>query len=339
MTAAQAIELLGLAALWGGSFLFMRLGAGEFGAVALVEVRVAGAALLLLPLLIKRGQTGQLRRHWRAIGVVGVANSALPFLCYSWAALAITAGLSAIFNAASALFGALIAWAWLRERLTPARVASLSIGFAGVLGLAWNKASFKPGGSGWAVLACLAATLCYGFAASYTKQRLTGVAPLAVAAGSQLAAAVVLALPALWWWPAQAPSAGAWGAAAALAFVCTGLAYAMYFRLIAAIGPGRATTVTLLVPSFAVLWGGLFLRETVSAAMALGCAVILLGTALATGLLRWPPAAGVSVDAGAGVGAERCGHPLKPRVQNERTHDGRAADGAAGRPGAQSLHR
>ncbi len=285
MKNSDAGELALLAALWGASFLFMRLGAAEFGPVALAAVRVAGATLCLLPLLALRGQLGELRRHWRPIVTVGLINSALPFLLYSYAALSISAGLSSIFNAATPLFGALIAWLWLRDRLTPPRIAGLAIGFAGVLWLAWDKASFKPGGSGWAVLACLGATLCYGLAASFTKKHLAGVAPLAVATGSQLGATLALALPALWWWPAAAPSATAWGAATLLALLCTGVAYVLYFRLIAHIGAANAITVTFLIPVFAVAWGWLFLAERPTGAMALGCVVILLGTGLATGVL------------------------------------------------------
>jgi drug/metabolite transporter (DMT)-like permease len=288
MKTSDLTELVGLAALWGASFLFMRLGAAEFGPVALSAVRVAGAALVLLPLLRWRGQVGELRRHWRSIFVVGITNSALPFLCFSYAALSISAGLSSIFNASSPLFGAVIGWLWLKDRPGAARVAGLVIGFAGVLGLAWEKASFKAGGSGWAIVACLAAALMYGLSANYTKRRLQGVAPLAVAAGSQLAAALVLALPALWWWPATMPSARAWSMVALLALLCTGVAYLMYFRLIAHVGPANAIAVTFLIPAFAVLWGGLFLAESPSTAMVVGCAVILLGTALATGVLRPP---------------------------------------------------
>lgn len=281
-------ELVALAALWGASFLFMRLGAAEFGPVALAAVRVGGAALVLLPLLHWRGQVGELRRHWRSIFVVGVTNSALPFLGFSYAALSITAGLSSIFNASSPLFAAVLGWLWLKDRPSGPRIAGLAIGFAGVLGLAWEKASFKPGGSGWAIVACLAAALMYGLSANYTKRRLQGVAPLAVAAGSQLSAALVLALPALWWWPAVLPSARAWSMVALLAVLCTAVAYLMYFRLIAHIGPANAITVTFLIPAFAVLWGWVFLAEPLTTAMALGCAVILLGTALATGVLRPP---------------------------------------------------
>ena len=292
MKALDLFELLALAALWGASFLFMRLGAAEFGPVALSALRVGLATLVLLPLLLWHGQARLLRTHWRAIAVVGVANSALPFVLFSVAALALNAGLSSIFNATAPLWGALIAWAWLGERLTRGRVAGLAIGFAGVLVLAWDKASWQPGEHGVsaaiAIAACLAATLCYGFAANYAKRRLSGVAPLAVATGSQLAASLALALPALWLWPAAAPGARAWASVAGLALLCTALAYLLYFRLIAHVGPARAITVTFLVPLFAVLWGALFLAETLTPAMALGCAVILLGTALTTGVLRWP---------------------------------------------------
>ncbi|HJW10345.1 MAG TPA: DMT family transporter [Albitalea sp.] len=286
MKTSDLAELISLAALWGASFLFMRMGAAEFGPIALAAVRVIGATLFLVPLLASRAQLGALRQHWRPIFIVGITNSALPFLCYSYAAVSITAGLLSIFNAASPLFAAVVAWLWLKDRLTPPRMLGLAIGFAGVLWLAWDKASFKPGGSGWAVLACLVATLMYGVSANYTKKRLAGVAPLAVAAGSQLSAALVLLVPGIAWWPAVAPSHSAWLAAALLALACTGVAYVLYFRLIAHIGPANAITVTFMIPVFAVLWGWMFLGEGLTLAMVAGCVVILVGTGLTTGVLN-----------------------------------------------------
>lgn len=283
-------ELFALAALWGASFLFMRIAAPEFGPVVLAALRVAGAALLLVPLLGARGEMPALVRHWRPIAIVGLMNSALPFLCFAYAALSISAGVSAIFNSATPLFTAVIAWAWLGDRLTPARIAGLAIGFAGVVWIVWDKAGFQPGGSTWAVAACIVATLCYGVAPNLTKRHLTGVPPLAVAAGSQLAAAVLLAVPAAFAWPAVMPAPGAWLTAAALAFFCTGVAYILYFRLIAHAGPANAVSVTYLVPIFAVAWGGLFLDETLSWPIAFGCAVVFLGTALATGVVGPRPA-------------------------------------------------
>ncbi len=296
MKSSDLAELIGLAALWGASFLFMRMGAAEFGPVALAAVRVTGAIAFLLPLVALRGQVRALKDHALPIFVVGITNSALPFLCFSYAALSITAGLSSIFNAATPLMGALIAWLWLKDKLNASRILGLAIGFAGVLWLAWDKASFKPGGSGWAVVACLAATLCYGLSASFTKKKLTGVPPLAVAAGSQLSAAIVLAPLAILFWPAAMPSAHAWMAAAMLALACTGVAYVIFFRLIAHVGPANAISVTFLIPVFAVLWGWMFLGEGITLAMVAGCAVILVGTGLTTGLLKVPASRPATVD-------------------------------------------
>lgn len=279
------LELATLAALWGASFLFMRLGAGEFGALPLAEMRVVGAAALLLPLLAWQGHAAALRTHWRPIAVVGLLNSALPFALFSFAALSINAGLSAIFNAGTPLFGAAIAWLVWRERLLPWRVAGLVVGFAGVVGLAGGSASFKDGGTGWAVVACIVASALYGFSANYTRQTLQAVPPMAVAAGSQAAAALMLALPAWWAWPAQTPSATAWAATAVLALACTGLAYLLFFRLISRVGAANAISVTFLIPMFALAWGAMLLGEAVTLAMAAGCAVIVAGTALATGLV------------------------------------------------------
>ena len=286
-------ELVTLAALWGASFLFMRMGAGEFGPVALAAVRVSGAALLLLPLLRWRGQWSDLRAAWRPIAVVGLTNSALPFVCFGFATLSITAGLASIFNAAAPLFGAVIAWLWLGDRLGRSRIAGLVIGLGGVLWLAARnvnqEAAFKPGGSGWAIGACLLATALYGFSANFTKKNLAGVAPLAVAAGSQGFAALFLLVPALYLWPTHTPAPRAWAAVTALAVLSTGVAYILYFRLIAHVGASNAIAVTFLIPVFGVVWGWFFLAENVTLAMGLGCVVIVIGTALASGAVRLPP--------------------------------------------------
>lgn len=295
----NARDLLLLAALWGGSFLFMRLSAPDFGPVAMAALRVAGAALFLLPLLARRGQVALLWRYARPLLVVGTFNSALPFALFGFAALHLTGGLSAIFNAATPLFGAAIAWLWLHQRLAGWKLAGLLLGFAGVAALALAKAASLSaagtatagaaapglGGPDWAIAACLLAPLMYGFSANYARQALSGVPPLVVATGSQFYAAVVLALPAAWLWPQAAPSAAAWLALIAMAVLCTGVAYILYFRLIAQAGAGYAMAVTYLVPAFAVLWGALVMAEAVTPTMLAGCAVIMVGTALATGVL------------------------------------------------------
>lgn len=288
MKAFDIGELVLLAALWGASFLFMRLGAHEFGPIVLAAVRVGLASAMLVPLLGSRGQLGQLREHWRGLLVVGALSSAIPFALFSFAALSITAGLSSIVNATTPLWTAIVAFVWLRQGLTRWRVLGLVIGFAGVAFLAWDKASFKPGAdhSGfWAVVACAAATLCYGIAANATKRFLAGASPLAVATGSQLSATVLLTLPAVALWPSTAPSGTAWTAAFALAALCTAVAYILYFRLMSRVGPTNAVSVTFLIPLFAILWGTLFLGEAITAQMVIGGGIVLVGIALALGLV------------------------------------------------------
>nr|WP_279343603.1 DMT family transporter [Variovorax terrae] len=284
------LDFVLLSAIWGASFLFMRVATVEFGALPTAALRVAIAALFLLPLLLWRGLGPDLLKHWKAVLVVGVLNSGIPFACFSFALLSITTGLSAILNATVPLFGAIVAWLWLKDRPHGSRIVGLAVGFVGVAMLAWDKASFKPDASGiapgWAVLACLVATLCYGISASYAKRYLSGLPPLVTATGSQVGATLGLALPALWFWPAQAPSLQAWGALIAVGVLCTGVAYILYFRLIEHAGPARALAVTFVVPVFAVIYGALLLGEAVTGWMLLCGAVIVAGTALSTGLVK-----------------------------------------------------
>ena len=287
MSRAIVAEFVLLAAIWGASFLFMRVGAVEFGAWATAGVRVGVASVALLPVLWFSGHWPALRRHAGPILFVGVLSSGLPFALYAYALLSISTGLSAILNATTPLFGALVAWLWLKERPGGWRALGLAIGFLGVALLSWNKASFKPGGTGWAVLACLGATLCYGLAASYTRKYLTGVPAMATATGSQIGATLALAPATLWFWPAHPPSLHAWTALLVVGVLCTAVAYILFFRLIAAAGPSRSLTVTFLIPVFALGYGAVLLDERITVWMVGGGAVILLGVALATGW--WTP--------------------------------------------------
>ncbi len=266
----------------------MRYAAPAFGPVPLIWLRVAVAALCLAPLLIVRGQQGVLRQHATGIALMGVFSSALPFVLIAWAMLSITAGLASILNATVPIFTALIGALWLRERLGAWRTSGLAVGFGGVLLLAADKADFKPGGSGWAIAAMLLATLSYGFAANLARRRLTGVPALVNAAGSQIVSAIVLLPFAVWFWPPTTPGWMAWSAAVVLGVGCTALAFLLFFRLIANVGASRAVTVTFLIPLFGVLWGSLFLGETLNAGMLVGGSVVVLGTALATGVLHLP---------------------------------------------------
>lgn len=284
-----AIDLVLLGALWGASFLFMRIGAAEFGAIPTAGVRVMIAMLVLLPLMWIRGQAGDFARHWKATLLIGVSNSALPFALFAFALLTINSGLAAVLNATVPMFGALVAWAWFRERPDNWRLLGLVVGFVGVALLAGHSAGFRGNGGispVWAVLACLGACLSYGISASATRRFLTGVPAFATAAGSQVGASLALAIPTWYFWPARMPGTQAWLALLAVGVACTGLAYVLFFRLIAAAGPQRALTVTFLVPVFAVFYGAIFLHEEITSWMLMCAGVIVCGVALSTGLVK-----------------------------------------------------
>lgn len=291
---AWLLDFVALAFLWGSSFLFMRTGAQAFGPFATAFVRIGLGALALTPLLLWQGHLRSMAGHWRALTLAGALNSALPFSLYSYALLSISTGLSSILNASTPLFGALIARLWLKEPLPGMRVVGLMIGFAGVVALTSRSGSGWAGldGSGSAAwLACLLATVCYGFAACYTKKHLQALPSLVNATGSLWAATAMLAPLAWWTWPVQAPPVSAWLSLAVAGVFSTALAYLLYFRLLMRIGPTRSMSVTYLIPVFANLLGVLVLDEVVTGWM-LGCAaVILLGTALASGVLGSRPAA------------------------------------------------
>lgn len=285
------LEFVTLAAIWGASFLLMRISVVDFGPVPTSAMRLAIATVFLLPMVWFRGQLPELLHHWPRMIVVGLLNSGIPFACFAFALLSLTTGLSAIMNATVPMFGALVAWLWLKDKPDASRILGLVLGFAGVAMLAWDQATFKPqvaGGvaPGWAVLACLLACICYALAASYTKRYLTGVPSLVTAAGSQIGGLAGLAVPAAWFWPDRMPGAPAWLALLGVGVVCTGAAYILFFRLIENVGPPRALAVTFVVPVFALFYGAVLLGETVTLWMVLSGAVIICGTALSTGLLR-----------------------------------------------------
>jgi len=288
MRTRDLVDLVALGFLWGASFLFMRIAGPEFGAFALVEVRVAIAAFVLVPMLYAKGQFGELTDNWATLGVLGVHNTAMPFLLLTWATLFLSAGIAGILNATAPIFAAVIAWLWLGEKLTLSRTAGLLVGTVGVWLLVHDKVGASMGDTTLAVIAALCGSLLYGFGGNFTRRYASRVKPLAIAAGSQVGAALVLLPIAVVTWPDTPVSPTAWAAAITMGLFSTALAYILYFRLIANTGPTNAITVTYLIPLFAMLLGALVIDEPITGAMITGCAVILLGTALATGLLRLP---------------------------------------------------
>jgi drug/metabolite transporter (DMT)-like permease len=284
---ADLAQLVALGALWGASYLFMRLGGNEFGPVALAGLRAVVAALCLCPLLLAPALRRELATHWRPIAVVGVVGAALPFVLFGVATQGISTGLAATLNAVTPLFATTIAWAWFGERPGHTRLAGLLLGVVGVVGLVHDSIGLKAGHvqAAWAVAAALGATLAYGATPNLTRRYLTGVSPLVTTLGGQAVSALLLAGPTAWCWPDTPPSLQAWAALVVLGVGSTAVAYLVFFRLIARIGSTRAVTVSFLVPVFGMLWGALFLGEHISTGMAWGAAVVLLGTALATGLV------------------------------------------------------
>ena len=288
MKPQQIIELFTLAAVWGGSFLFMRIAAPEFGPIWLIELRVLLAGLALLPLLLKQGLFPQLSRHLLPLLVTGLLNSALPFSLLAFASLFLPAGMTAILNSTAPFFGVAVAFVWLREKLTLSRVLGLGLGFAGVVVLVGLREAAVTTSFLWAIAAGLCAALMYAIAAPFIRLNLHGVPSLVIATGSQLSAAVCLFPLLPFSRPQSVPSQMAIVALLGLALMSTSLAYILYFRLIQSVGSTRALTVTYLIPLFAILWGALFLEEAITVAIVIGGGLILLGTAIANGLLKWP---------------------------------------------------
>ena len=279
-------ELILLGAIWGASFLFMRIGTPEFGPFPLILMRVGVACLVLLPVMAKASARQQVRAHWPHLLLVGFTNSAVPFCLFAWSTLYLNAGMDSILNATTPLWGALLAWAWLKTPLTRDQSLGMLLGVVGVMVLAWPTVQHGQASTLPAMLAVLLATASYGFAGHYSKRHLSNVTPYVNAWGSQFFATLILMPVAVVFWPDHAISHRAWAAVLTLGLLCTGLAYVIFFRLIRERGVAYAISVTFLIPLFGVTWGALFLGEQVGYEVVLGGLVILLGIALTTGKLR-----------------------------------------------------
>ncbi|MBP0030594.1 DMT family transporter [Roseofilum sp. Guam] len=286
MRVVDVIQLFLLAALWGGSFLFMRIGAPVFGPVWLIELRVLLAGLALLPLLIRLNLWSEVRRKIIPLSVVGCLNSALPYVCLAFASVFLPAGFTSILNATSPLFGIFIAVVWFQEKLSLNRIIGFFFGWIGVSILVGWKAFETTPSFVLAVGIGLLAPVMYAIAAPYAKRQLSDVPPLVIAIMSQLSAAMFL-LPALpFTVPKQVPALEIWLSVLALALFSTAIASILYFRLIQNVGATKALTVTYLIPVFAMIWGTLILKEAITPSMVLGCALILIGTAIANELFN-----------------------------------------------------
>jgi len=285
MERQDLMSLLLLAALWGASFLFMRVAAPLFGPPALIALRVGLAALVLLPLLLWSGEWRYFRSHAGPLALMGVLNLALPFLLIAWALLSLPAGVGSVLNATTPLMTALLAWPMAHEPLTRRRLVGLLLGLSGVVVLVAGKGGFAGDRSAGPlpVLAMLGATASYGIAAHLARRLLVGVPPRVSTCGSLMVASVLLLPLAASHWPSTPVPSTGWLAVVGLALGSTAFAYLLYYRLLARLGATRAVTVTYLVPLFGVLWGVLLLGETLRPAMLAGALLILAGVAWTQG--------------------------------------------------------
>ncbi|WP_439825204.1 DMT family transporter [Aeromonas caviae] len=286
-------RLLALAAIWGASFLFMRIAAPAFGSVNTTFLRVFFALVGLAAMLLLLRTPMQFQGKLKSIMVLGIINSGVPFLMYAVAALWLPAGYSAILNATTPLMGALIGFSFFHETLTLRKWAGVMLGLVGI-GLITTTGEVDLSGQlAIGVLACLIATACYGCAGFLTRRWVTergGLDAKLVAFGSQIGAVLFL-LPFFGYTLATGPAVdwaqpGVWASVLAVGFLCTAFAYLLYFRLIADIGPLRSLTVTFLIPPFGILWGYLVLGETLTGGFVFGGAVVCLAVWLVTSPAR-----------------------------------------------------
>ena len=280
MGASDILRLLLLAAIWGGSFVFLRVVAPAFGPIVTADLRVLIAWGALTIYLRHVDIDVNWRRFWQQYLVIGTFNAALPFFLFAFAALHIPASYSAILNATSPFFGALFAAIWLGEKFTALKSLGFLLGIAGV-GLVTGVAPDAGGSSSqWAMAACLLAAASYGFVSVYAKRFTAAANSRAIAAGSQLMAGLLL-LPLALVMPPPGPVTLFVAVSMILfALLSSGVAFLLYFRLIADIGPTKALTVTFLMPAFTMIWAGLFISEKITVVMVAGCVLILAGTAL-----------------------------------------------------------
>lgn len=292
LSARAWTEMLLLAAIWGGSFLSIRIALNEVGVFTAVAHRVGWAALVLWAYVaLARLPVPRSPKLWGAFLVMGLLNNVLPFCLMAWGQLHIETGLTSILNAATAIFGVLVAAAaFSDEKLTARRALGVSLGFLGVataIGLD-NLAQFDL--RSLAQLAVIAGTFCYALAGAWARARLSGLAPQVAAAGMLTGSSLVM-IPLAWMlegpltWP-QTPAT--WGAIAYYALAATALAYLLYYRVLAMAGAGNLLLVTLLIPPVAIVLGALVLNEALPPQAYTGFALLALGHLILDGrLFAW----------------------------------------------------
>lgn len=288
MNKSLIIKLIFLASLWGGGFLFLRLSSPEFGPLALIFVRSLTATIALFPVFIRSHKCIEIFQNWPVFLLIGLIGTALPFSLFSYASLYLGAGYASILNGMTPISSAVIAYFWLSEKLSPLAVFGIFLGFIGmvIISLPAIPGSNKTADNELAVIAIsaiLAATLCYAVSTCLVRAKFSNIPPLVSTTGSQFASTVILLPFALSYWPSQTPSTTAWFSVISLGVFSTAIAIVLFFSMIKQYGVNRSLTVTYLIPLFGVLWGWLFLNESVSLGTLLGGSIILIGVFFTTG--------------------------------------------------------
>ena len=280
MRQSDIVRLLCLAALWGGSFSFMRIVAPVFGGVGTMWLRIGVAGLALLAYARITRVDLAFGKWWRQYLFIGFLNSALPFSLFAFAMKTLPAGYGAILNGAAPFFAALFAALMLGEKLGSARIAGMLLGFTGV-GLVMNLGPLAlDRGTLIAIAACIVATCSYGFVIVYTKKYTQGAPNMGMAVGSLLLPAIAIAPYGITLIPPVWPPMLVLYSLLGLAIFCSAIAYLLYFRLIRDVGPTKAITTTFLVPVFGVFWGAIFFGESLNAGALVGGVLVLIGVAL-----------------------------------------------------------
>jgi drug/metabolite transporter (DMT)-like permease len=281
--------LLLLGAIWGASFMFIKVGGAEMEPFFLVEMRLALAALTLVGLGAARAGTfGLMRDNWVTLVVMGLINCALPYVLITWGEIYISSGLASIYNACTPLWGGALGfvWGW-AEKLSPGRLIGLFLGMAGVVLVVSGNLEQKGNTDTTMYLlgqgAVLLAALTYAISGIYGRRRLKGIAPHIGATGQLIAGSLMLLPFALFQIPAQVPSWQAIGSVATLSILGTSVATLLYFWLLNNVGVTGTLLVTYLLPGFALMWGALLLHETITWAAIAGLLLVLLGITFTTG--------------------------------------------------------
>ncbi|MFX3619321.1 MAG: DMT family transporter [Sporolactobacillus sp.] len=278
----EAMALIGLAGLWGASFIFIRIASPVFGPLLTIQGRVTIAAIALFIYLAATGQFATFQQRWKQYLIIGALNAALPFTCIAVAELYLPASMSSILNSLTPLFTALVVWGWMKERLSVRKWLGLFIGVIGVgILVGWSVLPLNME-TVMAIIFSVLSTISYSFAGVYAKKVFAGVSPLSLATGQQAGASILLIPFTLANLPASATdfSMLAILSVIGLALFCTSFAYLLYFYLIENVGPTKTLSVTFLIPIFGILWSVIFLGERLAIGTFIGLIIILGGVYL-----------------------------------------------------------